>query len=192
MAKKIYPIIQFKDLVDTPTTTPPSSYVFIYSKSDNRLYLKDSDGNESLVSGSIQSALDSEMSGLLEGDIIIFDATIQKFVNIASTEFDGLLKISQTNISTDSQLTIIVPGGYIIDSCVIVEISGYTVGDVSLGTSVGTSEIINSYTIDASDDKKIPLGQQYFSSVSTTSLYVSSTAWGDGIINIYLLIKKII
>jgi len=192
MAKKTYPIIHLKDLSDTPSPTPPVGYVFIYSKSDNRLYLKDSDGIESLVSGSIQSALDSEMSGLIDNDIIRFDATLQKFVNVAASEYDGLLRISDTNISSDKQLTIIIPAGYVIDECIIVETSGYTAGNISLGTSVGTTEIINNYTINANDDKIVPIGQQYFSSVNTTNLYISSTAWGDGIINIYLLIKKIL
>ena len=132
------------------------------------------------------------MSGLIDNDIIRFDATLQKFVNVAASEYDGLLRISDTNISSDKQLTIIIPAGYVIDECIIVETSGYTAGNISLGTSVGTTEIINNYTINANDDKIVPIGQQYFSSVNTTNLYISSTAWGDGIINIYLLIKKIL
>ena len=192
MSKKLYPIVHLKDISDTPTTTPPSGYVFVYSKTDNRLYLKDSNGNEFLVSGSIEGALDSEISGLLDNDIIRYDANLQKFVNVPSIEYDGLLRLTQTNVSSNMQLTLIVPAGYIIDECVIVETSGATAGDISLGTSSGATEIINNYTIDASDDKVVPLGQQYFSSVNDTNLYISSTSWGNGIINIYLLIKKIL
>lgn len=192
MSKKLYPVIQLKDVSDTPNVNPPSGYVFIYSKSDNRLYLKDSSGTEALVSGSIEGALDSEMSGLLDNDVIMYDGNIQKFVNVPSVEYDGLLRLSQTNISSNIQLTLKIPQGYMIDDCVIMETSGYTAGDISLGISSGTTEIINNYTISANDDKIVPLGQQYFSSVNDTNLYISSTSWGNGIINIYLLIKKIL
>ena len=173
--------------ISEPTAENGLLYV---NSTDSHLYYSSGTTYIKLSDNIINS---DNLSNLQEGDMLSYDSTTGKFINVAAEEYDELIRISQTNISGNTQLNDYVSAGYAIDFCVIKETSGNSAGNVSLGlVQTGSTEIIDNFSVTANYNGEIPLGQLYFSDTVNTDLYISSDNWGTGKINIYLLLKRII
>lgn len=172
---------------NTISMTDRSGLEFIgFSLSD------DDTGDKTIVEHLFGLESNVDEAGISAGDVLQRNATNTGYDFIQSKIFDEILRASESAISSNTQLSIIIPAGYKIDAIVIRETSGNNAGNISIGITNGTDEIVSTEEILANADILAPIGQEYFSSVNDTNLYVSSSSWGTGVITIYVTIKKII
>lgn len=97
-----------------------------------------------------------------------------------------------SGITGDTILNFQCPLKYRITSIIAEETVSFNAGNISIGLSVSTNEIVNSETVNADDVIDLPLGQKFFSLVSDTDIYISSTAFGSGQITLYFKFEKVV
>jgi len=145
------------------------------------------------------ASVDVDLTGITNGDVLNYNSGSTKIEPTQTAPIDLILNSVEANISSDGIISIIIPAGYRIDSITISEIAGNAAGDISLGSTDTGDDIVSNFTVSANDDELIPLDQQgvtfdtktYFSRVNDTDIYISSSAWGTGIVELYFTMKKI-
>jgi hypothetical protein len=156
------------------------------------LMTDDSGDDETEVSLQFALNTDVDMTGVQDGDVVNFNSSSSKYEPISTAPFDDVLLSTEANLSADGQLSIILPAGYKIDTIILLETSSNAAGNISVGsTSLGT-DIVSAVTVGADADLLATLATVYFSSVNDTDLFISSSAWGSGIVQIYFTFIKVI
>ena len=104
-----------------------------------------------------------------------------------------IVQAKAINLNSNSEIsTNIIPAGYIISAIVLSETSGNAAGNISIGSTPLGFDVINAETMGSNGVSRPPIGVDFFSLVSTQSLYISSTSWGSGVITVYMLLNKIL
>lgn len=138
---------------------------------------------------------DVSTENLTTGDILVYNGSNFMFENSSTNDFDLVLFERAININSNQELLFGLPSRYKITSIVIEEIYSSTAGSISIGTTSGGVNIINAVVVGASalveiDVRNILKG--FFSITTDTPLFVSSSGWGSGLINIYFKFELIV
>ena len=80
---------------------------------------------------------------------------------------------------------------YKVTDIILEETSGNNAGNISIGTTSGGTEVVNSQTVNASEVIHAPLGTTFFSVSANQILYISSSSWGSGVIKATVSIQLI-
>lgn len=136
-----------------------------------------------------ESSLDVDPTGKQAGDIWGVNSNNTKTEAQQTAIMDHYLNSVEANISADGQLSTILLAGYKLDTVRAKEESGVNMGDVSLSSTSGGTEIVNSYSIVANMDDELTLSKKYFSSVNDTELYVNGITGGT--MSLYFTQKKV-
>jgi hypothetical protein len=152
------------------------------------------DGIEDETEVDLQFALntDVDMTGVQDGGIPNFSLTSSKYEPVSVAPFQDILLNTEANLSADGLLSIIKPAGYDIYRIILKETSSNAAGNVSVGSTALGTDIVNAVTVGVDADLSATLGITYFSSVNDTDLYISSSAWGSGVVQIYFTFIKVI
>lgn len=97
--------------------------------------------------------------------------------------------INLLGIAADGQLGL-VPAGYELEQIVVNEVGGSNV-TISIGTTVGGSEILANEAIVASNSNVLVLNYTNDPGLNSFPIYISSLAWGTSQLNITLLLRKV-
>lgn len=142
------------------------------------------------------SGRDVKYSNPVNGDIPVYTETSTGYGyeirNYNTADFDDILYRTAVNISSDQQLVFSLNAGYGITSIIIEEIGSSDAGDVYVGSTSGGSDIVSFTTLEANDTVKCLISKDFFSLYNDTPLYIGSTTWGSGILNIYVRLEKLI
>jgi hypothetical protein len=137
--------------------------------------------------------LDVDMTGVINGDIISYNSTTQKYEPQNIVAYDDILRNSELNISSNTLLSTIIPQGYKLTQVWYEETSNNAAGNVSLGTSSLGNNIVNAQTIGANAEGEAVLVAGNLGSLTQdTSIYVSSSAWGSGVVTLHFVMIKIL
>jgi hypothetical protein len=104
-------------------------------------------------------------------------------------DFDLIDFIELTSINEDD-VSLVIPAKYRITSIVIEEVSGSSAGNISIGTTTSGTDVVNSETVGANALVDCALGDTIFSKTTSNVLYISSSSWGSGGIDISIRIEK--
>lgn len=99
---------------------------------------------------------------------------------------------SQSGLTGNTLLNFQCPANYRVTSIIAEETIGFNAGNISIGLSATTNEIVNSETLNANDVVDLPIGQKFYSLVSNQDLYVNSTAWGSSQVSLYFKFEKVV
>lgn len=151
----------------------------------------DSANGETDIEANIETLADVDPAGKQDGDVWSYNSTSEKTEPAATAPFTDLLRSSDANISANGKLSTFLPAGYRIGSIVITEDSGNAAGNISIGTAALGTQIVNAETVASDADLKATIVSDYQSKVNDTDLYISSSAWGSGVVSIYFSFIKI-
>lgn len=130
-------------------------------------------------------------TSLTDGDIPIYDFSNSEFINQISEEFDLLLNLEQLGISANGLLSDLIPNGYELQSFYINEKNSASAGNISIGTSALGTDVVNANAVGADYDDALTLLKNYFSRTANQQLYISSSGWGSGSVDIEMICRKI-
>ena len=94
-------------------------------------------------------------------------------------------------IQTDGLLFVSVPAGCRIRAIVIEETNGNPAGDIRIGSSAGLDDIVAPTTVGGGELIDCQLDKKLFSLQQSQSLFISSSNWGSGKINVHISMEKI-
>jgi len=151
----------------------------------------DAVNDETDVEAQFDKLTDVDISGRANGDLPVYNSISEKMEFEGTTPFDEITHSSDANISANGKLSTILPAGYKINTIIITETSSNAAGNISIGTASAGTQIVNAETVGASADLKATIISDYQSNVNDTDLYVSSSAWGSGVITIYFTFIKV-
>lgn len=154
--------------------------------------LTNDSGVKNVYTPKINAATDFDNTGQAAGDLIARNATNDGFETAPTAILDVQLNSTEANITANGQLSNILLAGYEIDTIILKETSGNAAGNISIGTAALGTQIVNAVTVGASAVIDATLGTKFFSDVNDTDLYISSSAWGSGVIQVYFTFKKVI
>ncbi len=157
--------------------------------------LADNAGNDSTDVDLEFGAEDNvDITGAVEGSVPAYDAAGLDFIMQDQEEFDLKITLQQSNIATpNAQMAVYIPAGYEIDSIFVEETAGNAAGNISIGTAAAGTQIVNAFTVGASADLKMTLVSTgtYFSKTADQDIYISSSAWGTGVLDVTINCSKI-
>ena len=156
-------------------------------------------GIDGFVEERVTSNLGTQNSGnygvkLAEGKVLRGDANGDAIEEIPVQLFD---LASQSDISADATLNLEglsetlggIPDNYMIESITFEETAGFNAGNISIGTTALGTDVVNAQTVNANEKiMKVPL-IAFFGAAQT--LYISSSAWGDGVIKVSIFIRRV-
>lgn len=136
---------------------------------------------------------DVDTTGKSDGDLLEYNSTSGNWEVTPTATFGQITNSLEANLSANGQLSTIIPAGYKIDTITVTETAGNAAGNISIGTSALGTQVVNAFTVGASSDLDMTLvsGGEYQSRTTDTDLYVSSSAWGTGVITLYFTFKKV-
>lgn len=141
----------------------------------------------------LANALDYDPSTQQAGDAMCRNAANDGFEPVAVIVDEKLTEPSvEPSLSADGLLDVIIPAGYKIESIIVNETASNAAGNISIGTAASGTQVVNAFAVVADDDKIMTLVADYFSSVNDTDLYVSSSAWGTGVIDLTFVFQQVI
>ena len=85
----------------------------------------------------------------------------------------------------------IVPAGYRLDSIIFEETAGNAAGNVQIGTTEWTANVVMAFALSGSDLSSVLPILDIFSTAAPQSLSVSSSAWGTSSVDVYFLMRRI-
>lgn len=176
------------------STANPARPTLNFITNDYISILSDSaDPAETRIGIRLETCVDVDPTNRVDGSLWGYDILLDKTVPIVPTVFTNLSSSVDANLNANTQLTTTVPAGYKIDTIIVVEEGGFSAGIINIGLSALTTEIVSAYSATAFIDDEIPLDKQYFSSTSSTILFISSDVWTAGTnITLYFTLKKVI
>lgn len=127
----------------------------------------------------------------VEGSAKVWDVANAYYTDQEQEEFDLILNLNESNILADAQMAIYIPAGYKIKSIFVNETSSNAAGNISIGTAASGTQIVNAYTVGSDADEEMTLVADYFSRTADQDIYVSSSVWGSGVIDIIIRCVKI-
>jgi hypothetical protein len=150
-------------------------------------------GKEASTKDYVDSGLTSKISIVTgaTGNLPEFNSDgelVDSGIEAIKEDFDLIDIISLTDIDADT--TTVIPAKYRIVSFVFNETSGYTAGNISVGTGATGTEIINTEALGASALLDGSIGQEIFSITSSQMIYISSSAWGTSLVDITIRLEK--
>jgi hypothetical protein len=154
--------------------------------------LTNNSGVQNDYSPKLRAATDYDATGEAAGDIIQRNATNDGYEPGATAVFEDIQRSSEANISADGQLSTIIPAGYKIDTIILKETAGNAAGNISLGTASLGAQIVSAETVGGSAVVDATLVAEFFSDVNDTDIYISSSAWGTGVLTVYFTFKKVV
>lgn len=170
-------------------------YAIIKMDSDGRLKMIREDGQIFYLNiDTFLNQRDVEYIAPVNGDIPVYYSTSgndYKIINQPTKDFDYIIYRYAVNISSDQQLNFNIPSEYKITSIIISEISGNDAGEIYIGSINGGNDVLYNTTINANDTIDCLISKSFFSLIDDTNLFISSTLWGDAIINIRIKLEKI-
>lgn len=108
------------------------------------------------------------------------------------TYVDNWQKIeSKLNVTTNSNLSFMLPAGYKITSIVVEEKNGNPAGNIQLGITTNGNEIATATAVSANDLVDIPITKGLFSLSNDNSIFISSDSWGSGKVDVYIKMEKV-
>ena len=134
------------------------------------------------------------LNGILDmspnvGDTLVFNGTTG-FTNQPTTEFDLILQKYELNIISNGLIITTIPAGYSIYSIFAEEINNNSAGIIRIGTSANANNIVTDTSVPSLFDGNLLVSNTYFSKSTDTPVYVTSTAFGSGIVNLYFTFIK--
>ena len=164
---------------------------FVTANSEN-IVSDDATEDETDIAPKLRALNDYDATGEQAGSVIVRNAADDGYESEQTAFNDDFSRSVEVDLSSNQQLSTIIPDGYRIDTVIVKETSSNAAGNVSLGTSSAGIDIVNAFTVGADEDSIMTLAGDYFSSVNDTDVYVSSSAWGSGVIDLYFTFKKVI
>ena len=156
------------------------------------IFTQNTTGIQLSGNGSLSSPLQSQikLSASSGNTLVLLSDGLFSFGSGGSA---SILSVNVQNISTNSQLGLdIIPSGWAILKIIVSETGGIgDAGDISIGSTSNGFDVVNGETVLAGQTISCGVGTDFFSLVSPQNLYISSTAWGSGIVTVYILIAKI-
>lgn len=152
---------------------------------DNGTYL--SGGTNIDISG---TTINFTVSGS-SGNLPKFDSSgglVDSGIPAENEEFDLIDFITLTNVSNDTDT--VIPANYRIVSIVFEEITGSSAGNISVATITGGTDIVNSESVGANSLVDATLVTTIFSTKTSQLIYIESSSWGSGVINIHIRLEK--
>lgn len=172
------------------SVTARANLNFIIANSEDNL--TDDAGNDATVyTPTIKGNNDLDATGRNAADVLATNATNDGHEYVATKPDDKIQYSIEPNLSANGQLNVIIPSGYKVSAITVQETAGNAAGNVSIGLTAAATEIINAFTVGASADSLMTLVSTYFSKVNDTDLFVSSSAWGTGVIQLNFTMIKI-
>jgi len=135
---------------------------------------------------------DVDDTGIADGDLFEYNSISGNMEVVSTVTFDSWQNTNEANLIANGQLSTIISAGYKIDTIIIKETSGNAAGNISLGTVASGTQIVNAATVGANAVVDATLVDDFFSDTADTNIYISSSAWGSGIIQVYFTFKKVI
>jgi hypothetical protein len=132
-------------------------------------------------------------SGVIDGNLASFDSSsgiTDSGISSETVVYDltDFIEISGTTANTDT----VIPAKFRIVSIVFNETSGNAAGNISVGITSGGTDIINAETVGASALIDGAIGTSIFSITSSQLIYITSSAWGSGVVDTYIRMEKFI
>jgi len=127
----------------------------------------------------------------VEGSAKVWDSVNSVYTDQEQEEFDDSIRLIETNLQANGQLNVYVPAGYRIVHIFVLETASAAAGNISIGTAASGTQVVNAYTVGSDADEEMTLVAGYFSATSDQDLYVSSSAWGSGVVDIMIKCEKI-
>jgi len=125
------------------------------------------------------------------GNLPVFTADgeiIDSGIEANSQFFDYIDFIELSSINSDTQT--VIPAKYQITNIVFEEINSNDVGNISIGTVTGGTNIVNSEPVNANELKVAPIGDNIFSKTTNQVIYITSNNWGSGVLSVSIRIEK--
>ncbi len=132
-----------------------------------------------------------DITNQVQGSISVYDVPTDTRIDQEQEEFDLILNLNQSNISANGQMGVYIPAGYKIDSIFVNETAANAAGNISIGTAAIGTQIVNAYTVGVSADEEMTLVADYFSKTADQDIFISSSVWGTGVIDITIRCVKI-
>lgn len=175
------------------------SVVFVYTKnfwvqtSNNHAVFTDQYGNVN-IDGTLAVDLGTTINEFST------DGTLSDASNLAiptelavKTYVDELVQLeSQIGVNADGNLSIDLPAGYRLATLVLEETADHSAGTVRIGSSPGGDDIMSDIFIDAEALIDADLKKSVLSLSINKTLYISSSGWGNGELNIYARLEKVL
>lgn len=92
----------------------------------------------------------------------------------------------KTGLSSNTDTTLDIPEGHIIERIVLRETNGNSAGFISLGTTSGGAQIVTAQTVSANDTVQAALVNPTIAAGSTQSVFISSSSWGSGVVTLMI------
>ena len=145
------------------------------------------------VSASYSGLLGVDDSNKVNASVTVYDILTGNRIDQEQEAFDKLLDIGNANNIADLQLPFYVPAGYKIVEIFAFESSSNAAGNISIGTAASGTQIVNAFTVGADFDNELTLVStgRYFGKTTDQDCYISSSAWGSGVVDIQVNIRKI-
>ena len=152
----------------------------------------DAANNQTDICLKLKGLNDYDATGEAAGYVLSVNSAASGYTTQAVAPFTDILRSSEANISADGLLSTYLLAGYRFDTILIQEKSGNAAGNISLGSTSGGTDIISGSTITANADTIVNVITPYFSSVNDTNIYISSSSWGSGVVQLNFTVKRVI
>jgi hypothetical protein len=173
------------------SSTARTNLNFVTANSED-VVKDDAGNNQTDIELTIKSMNDFAATGLAAGDLIARNSTNTGFEPKATAPFVDILRSSEANLVADGILSTFLLAGYKIDSIVLKNQTANAAGNVSIGTAASGTQVVNAATVGAAAVVDCTLVEDFFSDVNDIDLFISSSAWGTGVVTVYFTFKKII
>ena len=167
------------------TMSQETDYVILQYK-DNKIAAIGEDGTVFDLTISTFEAL-TDVGTINERDVVLKQGGV--YTGLPSENFDSVLFETEIDLSADQQLPFSLPAKYSISNIRIKETSNNAAGNVSIGSTSGGTDIVNAVTVGAQADLRsvnggITIAKQAFSDSADMELWISSSAWGSGVVDV--------
>lgn len=106
-------------------------------------------------------------------------------------ERGSLLITVKKTLAANTTYSGIIPIGYRLDSVIFEETAGNAAGNVQVGTTEWTADVVMAFALSGSELSSVLPILDIFSLSASQSLSVSSSAWGTSSVDVYFLMRRV-